>query len=196
MVLLAFTGGLRREEIFGLEWQDVNFKDKAIHIRQAAVYVPKVGTITKGTKNESSDRVISLPHHVMVLLRLHRIMQNHQKNLLENKWTDSGRVLTAWNGKPADVHSFNTWLRKFTSNNTLPHISPHTFRHMAATYLIAEGTDIRTVSGKLGHAQTSTTMNIYSHSLKTAEQKTADTMTNLLQSMTKKPTGKKKKQAN
>ena len=64
---------------------------------------------------------------------------------------------------------------------------------MAATYLIAAGTDIRTVSGKLGHAQTSATMNIYSHLLKTAEQATADTMETFLQQTTEQ--AKKNKQA-
>lgn len=67
---------------------------------------------------------------------------------------------------------------------------------MAATYLIASGTDIRTVSGKLGHAQTSTTMNIYSHLVQSAEQATADKMETFLKETTDKAKKAQKKQAN
>jgi Site-specific recombinase XerD len=108
----------------------------------------------------------------------------------------SGRVFTQWNGVPAHPHSFNFWLKRFIEDKHLPHISPHSFRHMSASYLIAAGTDIRTASGKLGHAKTSTTMNIYAHLLKSAEKKTADTMETFLQQTTEKARSTQKKQAN
>jgi integrase len=96
---------------------------------------------------------------------------------------------------PTPADSINTWLKKFTQANGLPPISAHSFRHMSATYLIASGTDIRTVSGKLGHSQTSTTMNIYAHLLKSAEAETASTMENILQQATDKAKQAQKKQA-
>ncbi|WP_370516740.1 tyrosine-type recombinase/integrase [Sporomusa sp. KB1] len=58
----------------------------------------------------------------------------------------------------------------------MDHISPHSFRHMAASFLIRSGVDIRTVSAKLGHARTSTTTDIYAHVIQSAEQQTADIM--------------------
>ena len=70
--------------------------------------------------------------------------------------------------------SMNNWLVKFTKKIGLPHISPHAFRHMAATFLLRSGVDVRTVSGKLGHARTSATTNIYAHVLELAEQETAN----------------------
>ncbi len=89
-------------------------------------------------------------------------------------------------GAAGHPHSFTAWLKDFVRANGLPHISPHALRHMAATFLITAGTDIRTVSGKLDHSQTSTTMNIYSHLLKSAEQETANTIGNVLQQATEK----------
>jgi site-specific recombinase XerC len=67
---------------------------------------------------------------------------------------------------------------------------------MSATFLIANGTDIRTVSGKLGHAQASTTMNIYAHLLKSAEQETANTMETFLQQTTDNAKQTKKSRPN
>lgn len=62
----------------------------------------------------------------------------------------------------------------------LPMIPFHGLRHTKATLQIAAGTDVRTVSAILGHRETSTTMNIYSHSLQTAEQEAAANMERFL----------------
>ena len=75
----------------------------------------------------------------------------------------------------------NTWLRRFVKAHDLPKISPHSFRHMAATYLITAGVDLRTVAGKLGHANSTTTQLVYSHLLRQAEYETADVMDGILQ---------------
>lgn len=196
MVLLALAGGLRREEIFGLEWKHINFEERTAHIDQASVYESQIGTITKETKNASSNRIVSLPPSVIALLKEHKAEQNKKRLLLGDKWINTDRLFTQWNGKEGNPCSFYTWIRRFAIEHQLPPITPHTLRHMAATYLITEGTDIRTVSGKLGHAQTSTTMNIYSHLLKSAEQETANTMENFLENIKKKSQDKEKKQVN
>ena len=83
------------------------------------------------------------------------------------------------------------FIQKFylPNNNALP----HSFRHIAATYLLTAGTDIKTVSGKLGHSSTAITGTIYAHLLETAEQATADTMEAFLQQTTSQ--AKQKKQA-
>lgn len=185
LVQLAFIGGLRREEIFGLSWQDVNFATSTISIRRASVYIPGE-LITKKPKTTSSTRTISLPKSTMDLLAEHQKEQNTKSEMLDEKWIDSGRIFTTWNGAAAHPHSFAAWLNRFTEEHGLPHISPHKFRHMNATYLIANGTDIRTVAGKLGHSQTSTTVNVYAQFLQDAEKETANAMENLLNEIKKK----------
>ena len=179
-VLLALSGGLRREEIFGLEWKHVDFAAGTVTIVQASVYVPGPGTVTKEPKNRSSRRSVSLPPSVMQLLQKHKDEQDANKNKLDDKWHDSQRLFTQWNGIAGHPHSFNTWLRKFCDRHNLPRISPHTLRHMSATFLISAGVDVRTVSGKLGHSRTGTTMDIYSHLVTASEKKTAETMETFL----------------
>jgi integrase len=202
---LMSTGGLCREEIFGLEWRDVNFDTGALTIDRASIYVAGKGIITKDCKNTHRHWVISLPQVTLQLLKQCKAEQSAKRLELGGtgeggKWIgadelENDRVFTTWNGAPAHPHSFNSWLRRFVTRAKLPPITPHLFRHMAATYLITAGTDIKTVSGKLGHAQTSTTMNIYSHLLKSAEQETADKMEAYLQQATEKAKAKQKKQA-
>lgn len=199
MVMLALACGMRREEIFGLQWKHINVETRTIKIEQASVYTPSTGIIIKETKNQSSNRLITYPIFIEALIKQHRTKQAASKLKLGDKWQGADKdsaedfVFTQWDGKKAHPNSFYTWLRRFVIKHELAPISPHAFRHMAATYLITAGTDIRTVSGKLGHAQTSTTMNIYSHLLKTAEQGTADTMNDFLEQTTQK--AKQKKQA-
>ena len=102
----------------------------------------------------------------------------------------STRVFTTRDGWNAHPHSFNSWLQRFVKRGNIESISPHIFRHMNAPYLLQKGADLATVSDKLGHFQKSTTMNIYSHLLSSAERKTASIMGEFL----KKPgqTGEKK----
>lgn len=186
MVSLALTGGLRREEIFGLRWKDVSFSNATVVIRQASVYIPGE-IVTKAPKTTGSARTISLPPSTMALLTEHQREQAAEQKALGDKWITSDRVFTKWNGEPAHPHSFGTWLTRFTKKHGLPHISPHNFRHMNATYLIVAGTDIRTVAGKLGHSKTSTTVNVYAQYVQAAEKETANTMESFLQGLQRAP---------
>lgn len=160
MTMLALTGGLRREEIFGLGWSDIT--DNVLHIQRASVYIPGE-VFTKGTKNRSSARTVSIPPEVAGMIKRFKAEENERRLKCGDKWKKSERLFTTWDGEPAHPHSFNTWLRRFVAKHQLPPISPHTFRHMAASLLVLNGTDIRTASGKLGHSRTSTTLDIYSH---------------------------------
>lgn len=103
-------------------------------------------------------------------------------------------VFTTWNGNVGHPDSLNNWLNKFTVKHGLPHISPHAFRHMSATYLLVNCVDVRTVSGKLGHSKTITTTDIYSHLLKSAEQQTANVMEWFLKQATETTKEKKEQQ--
>lgn len=79
------------------------------------------------------------------------------------------------------------WFKEFVKRTDLPQVHIHSLRHTNATLLIAGGTDVvRTVSRRLGHAQTTTTMNIYSHAIRSADESAAETLENLLDPLKKK----------
>lgn len=71
-------------------------------------------------------------------------------------------------------------LHKLLNKYDLPLVSLHSLRHTNASIMIASGTDIRTVSGRLGHSQTSTTLNIYAHLLQDADERAADIVSDVL----------------
>jgi len=177
MVMLAFTAGLRREEIFGLRWTDID--EANLSIRQARVCIGKQ-VVTKQPKTSSSRRSVSVPAEVATLIKRHSAQEAAKKLQAGKSWQGSDLVFTNKDGSALHPQTMNNFLKQFCKIKGLPQISPHAFRHMNATFLIASGTDYRTVSGKLGHRNTTITMNLYSHLLKSAEQETANTMTGII----------------
>ncbi len=182
--LLAIALGLRRGEIFGLCWKHIDFKNKTILIEQSAQ--AKVGGgVTIGPTKTRQTRLLSVPDSLMTLLTSYRAEYESTRETIANKWQGSqdlneNFLFTTWDGLPGCPDSMNTWLRRFVKAHDLPSISPHSFRHMTATYLITAGVDLRTVAGKLGHANSTTTQVVYSHLLQTAEHETAEVMDKIL----------------
>ena len=178
-VLMTLTTGIRNEELFGLRWSDID--GATIHIRQCRVYLGKdIGTITKEPKNTGSIRDITIDDEILSLLKKHKANEATQQLKLGSLWKNTPLVFSTWDGDGAHPQSFRSFLNRFTKKHNLPKLSPHVFRHMAASFMINKGTDIRTVSGKLGHTKTSTTMNTYSHLIIKSEPLTTQTMTSVI----------------
>lgn len=182
--LLAIALGLRRGEIFGLQWKHINFENKTVFIEQSSRAKDGGGVIIGPTKTRQT-RLLSVPDSLMHLLSDYRAEYASLRETTANKWLGSrdpkeNFLFTTWDGLPGCPDAMNTWLRRFTAAHDLPKISPHSFRHMTATYLITAGVDLRTVAGKLGHANSTTTQTIYSHLLQKAEHETADVMDKIL----------------
>lgn len=191
-ILLAFTLGLRREEIFGLKWQDIDFSENTISIERAIVYVQGAGLVEKDTKSNSSYRKLSVPPDVMQLLvcwqdeveAIHKRRTKRSKVVLLDHPTALDKWLfTQVNGTVAHPHSFNTFIRRFCKDNDLEKISPHLLRHMSGSYLLKAGIDIAGISKKLGHSDKAFTMKTYIHSLESTEKQTALVMQDILNNL-------------
>jgi integrase len=186
MVLLLLFSGMRRGELCGLEWKDVDFKNHLVSIRRTSQYTPEKGIFEKGTKNASSVRTIKLPTVAIELLKDFRKWQTEQRLAVGDQWEDCDRLFTAWNGRAAHPDTITQWFEGFISRTDLPKIHIHSLRHTNATLMIAGGEDIRTVSRRLGHAQVTTTVNTYTHAIQSADAKAADTLENILDPIKKK----------
>ena len=183
--ILAIALGLRRGEIFALQWKHIDFASKTILIEQSSKAKEGGGVVIGPTKSRRA-RLLSAPDSLMQLLEAYRAEYTVLREETANKWEGASELaenflFTTWNGLPGCPDAMNTWLRRFVKAHDLPKISPHSFRHMAATYLITAGVDLRTVAGKLGHANSTTTQLVYSHLLRQAEYETADVMNGILQ---------------
>lgn len=90
------------------------------------------------------------------------------------------RVFTQWNGNPMHTQTPSRWFPKFLVKHGLKRITFHQLRHTSATILINAGINLQAISSRLGHSNTSTTLNIYSHALKSADKTAADKLENIL----------------
>ncbi|MEA5039020.1 MAG: tyrosine-type recombinase/integrase [Clostridiaceae bacterium] len=184
-VMLLFYSGMRRGELLGLEWKDIDFENRVIHISRTSQYISSMGIITKDTKNCSSARTIKLPLEAFQLLRDYKNWWSDFQVAMGNKWLfrievvyangkkefiDNDRLFIKDDSTPMNPDSLTDWLHNFVERNHLPKFSPHSLRHTNASLLIANGVSIPTVSKRLGHSNVSTTARIYSHAIQSADE--------------------------
>lgn len=174
------TPGMRRGELLGLEWPDIDLDNRIVSITRTSQYIAGKGIITKEPKNETSTRVVKLSASAIDLLRQYRVWQNSYRLSIGDQWQPTQRLFTAWNGAPMHPDVLSGWFGDFIKRTDLPQIHVHSLRHTNTTLMIAGGEDILTVSRRLGHAQASTTTNIYAHAIQSANAKAAETLENLL----------------
>lgn len=176
---LLLVTGCRRGEIAALKWSKVDLESARIEICANLCYSGKIGTYETTTKTEAT-RFIRIPLETVELLKRYRTAQSETRLACGDRWQNSGYVFTSEMGGPMNPTSITAWLRKFSKRNNLPHINPHAFRHTVASVLIANGTDIVTVSKQLGHAQVSTTSDIYSHVIEEAKAEATECIADVL----------------
>ena len=197
--LIAIFSGMRRGEIAGLHWDDIDFINKTISIKRTRKHIRGVGYVDKDTKTESSKRTNSLPATVFSALASLKMEQNTKAIKLKGKWVDDPHVFKQWNGLAMTDDALYQWLKKFIQrirkaqveaaskdgreidqSELFPDIRFHDLRHTNAALLIAEGVDIQIIKKRLGHAQATTTLNMYGHSLDERDIKASEKLENLL----------------
>ena len=181
LVTLLIVTGARRGEVLGLHWQDIDFANNVVHIRNSILYSPELGVFESTPKTPSSVRDISIPESMTDMLKEYRTWQLSEINRLQGYCQNTNFYLfTQDNGKPMHPDSVTDWLKKFSKRKNLPHINPHAFRHSSGSYLLYKGADITSVSRRLGHAQKSTTMNFYAHAIEKADKHNADLLGDII----------------
>ena len=180
MIKVLLYMGLRRGELCGLEWSDIDFLNNVMSINRNSLYTAERGVYTDTPKTKKSRRVIKMSDNVVKLLKEFRAYQQEKAEALGDKWVNSNRLFTKWNGEPIHPDSITNWFQEFVKDNSLPDISVHSLRHTNATLMIASGVQVRTVSSRLGHANTTTTQNIYAHAIRSADEAAAEALDDIL----------------
>lgn len=186
MVIVLLYTGMRRGELCGLEWSDIDFENCIIDISKTSLYLTDRGVFDDTTKTNASKRANKVPLVVIDILKEHRREQITERLKLGDKWIDSNKVFTQWNGKPIHPDTITGWFSRFIKKNNLPPFHLHSLRHTNATLLIASGADLRTVSKRLGHSNMTTTSNIYTHAIKSADERAAELLNDILHPMKNK----------
>lgn len=179
LVHLLLITGARRGEVLGLKWDKVDFEGNRIYICNSILYAPDIGIYESTPKTERSRRYVTLPYETMQLLRQYRAWQAGERLRLGEYYQNQDFLFTQDNGKPMHPDSVTEWLKRFSKRHDLPHINPHAFRHTMASMLYFNGVDSVSISKRLGHAQVSTTANIYAHVMEEADQRNADILSDI-----------------
>lgn len=173
-ITFDLLSGLRRGELLGLRWQDVDFDSETIQVVQTLSYVQGKGLFFDTPKNQTSARPLRLSCAAFAVLREYKAWQDKQAFACNDAWKNTaGLVFTAEDGSPMHPDTISNWFREFCRSNGLPDVHIHSLRHTYASMMIADGTPLVVVSRRMGHAQVSTTANIYAHVIASADEKAA-----------------------
>jgi integrase len=162
LYLLTITLGLRRGEVLGLKWTEVDFDVLTLQIKPALQRVNGRLELSE-TKTERSRRPLPLLDFVTKSLRHHRTRQLEERLIAGSGWHDSGFAFTTRIGTPIDPANLLDDFKRILKKAELPDIRFHDLRHSAASLLLALNIHPRVVMELLGHSQISLTMNTYSH---------------------------------
>lgn len=174
LVHLLLITGARRGEVLGLRWKKVDCENCKITIDSAVLYSADIGIYESTPKTTRSVRTITVPPETIALLNEWRNAQNMNRFKLGSAYQDTGFIFTQANGSPLHPDSVTSFLNRFSKRHDLPHLNAHAFRHSMASLLYYNGVDSVSVSRRLGHAQVSTTANIYCHVIEKADAENAD----------------------
>ena len=161
-VMLSLYYGLRREEILGLRWSDLDMDKRIMRVQNT---ITKVYAIVEeeDTKSTASMREIPFDDKMWKFLRYVKSNQDKNKLLLGNEYTDTGYVHVKDNGKQYYPDAITKQLKRFLARNYLAPINLHELRHTYCTMLIAAGLDAKTVQYLMGHSDPRMTMGLYAH---------------------------------
>ena len=98
MVRMLIYSGLRRGELLGLEWSDLNVQTGCISVERSLLYSPERGVFVDDTKTDGSHRILRLPKSALDLLEEYRAWQEGRRAELGSLWQESDRIFTAWDG--------------------------------------------------------------------------------------------------
>ncbi|MBR1659736.1 MAG: site-specific integrase, partial [Oscillospiraceae bacterium] len=163
---LIIATGMRRGECCGLKWGDVNYDERSIHIHRNVVKLSQEDIFVKEPKTKAGDRYVYFSAEMESLLREYETFCRNETRLQDGREMDDEDYIFRRHGTklPMTPSTFTWQFKRILKRHNLPpKLNVHSLRHTAASLMIASGTDVTTVAGILGHAQPSTTLDIYSH---------------------------------
>lgn len=178
-VYLGLYLGLRRSEVAGLRWMDVDFANDLVHIRNTVVRFNTVSEQEK-TKSKASKRDLFLPSGLKVYLLKLKEKQKGNHSFLGLPFSEESHVCQWQDGRPYQPEYISVRFRALLKKHGLPKIRFHDLRHTAGSLLINQGQSVKQVQEFLGHEQVSTTLDIYTHLSQERKKDTALAIDSLL----------------
>jgi integrase len=180
-IAIAATTGLRRGELAGLRWSDIDLGGSRLHVRRS-IKNDLDGSWIAGPPKTHQARRVALDTFTLAVL--------DELRTAAEKWADDAGVAVVADGyvltldpsgiKPMRPDTFSQGFARICRAAGVTGVSLHTLRHFSASMLIASGRDVRTIAGRLGHSDASTTLRVYAHMVEGRDQDAADFLGGLL----------------
>jgi len=177
--MLAASTGMRRGEVLGLRWVDVDLELARVAVRQTLVLAGRQ-VVTSEPKTSRGRRSIALDPRTVAALRSWRAAQLEERLAWGSAWTDSGLVFTREDGMPMHPEWLSDAFDWRIRTAGLPRIRFHDLRHTHASLGLAAGVPVKVMSERLGHSTSSFTADAYQHVTPALEEHTASTVARLV----------------
>ena len=156
----AALTGLRRSELLGLRWEDIDFERAQVSVRRGLVAVG--ADVHEGTPKSGHARTIAIDGETIALLKRHRAAQLEERPAWGEAWTNTGQLFTREDGQAMRPGTPTQTFDRRVAQVPVRRIRLHDLRHTHATLLLAAGTHPKVVQERLGHASVQITLDVYS----------------------------------
>ena len=170
---------MRRGEVAGLKWADIDFERSRLAVRRALITIGYEVAWSE-PKTDRGRRSVALDHHTVAALRAHRARQAQERLALGPAYTDDDLVFAREDGSAPHPERLSKVFAGEARKAGLGVIRFHDLRHTYATIALQAGVHIKVVSERLGHSDIALTLNIYSHAIPALEEAAADRVASVI----------------
>ena len=178
-ILLAVTLGLRRGEILGLKWDDINFDNNTVEIRRTASFYKQEFCLSD-TKTPKSRRTLLFSNAIKEELIQLKMEQEKLASVFGKGFNEHGLVICRADGQPLSSATLNHQYKKVLQTAGLPDMRFHDLRHTNATLMLHKNVPAKIVSSILGHSSIGITLDLYSHAMTEMQQQAVNVIDELL----------------
>jgi len=177
---LALISGMRKGELLGLKWSDLDLKKGTILVQRQLQLIKPEGYILVPPKTKAGKRQIKLGQGMLAKLENHRKNQEVLKAAAGDKWKENDLIFTSSIGTYMDQSRVHKEFKRLLTKAGLPDLRFHDLRHTSLSFLLENGTPVNTVQQRAGHSKASVTIDIYGHALAGSQNQAADRIDELV----------------
>jgi integrase len=173
LTMVGLTTGLRRGELLGLSWRDLDFERGRLTVNRTLEETGG-GLVLKAPKTRQSVRRVPLPQVALEALRRHELQQKEERLAAGSDYSDDGLVFPDPLGRLQKPRNFTKAFGELVKRSGVRHITVHGLRHTHITELLRAGVHPKVVSERAGHSSVAFTLQRYAHALPDMQQDAAD----------------------